>query len=444
MDATVPENADHNDDNLIVALEALAKGLYDDVPSGFTPAGNRIRDIALQLQKCGAVTLEQLVAMSVGLNEAVTGAAEITRHIREVDSRSQTIASAAEEMVASVGEISQSTNTAAEGAVNARSIAEQSLSSAGEAIDAMSGIAEAVLGAAGKVDGLAEASSQIGQIVEQIDAIAKQTNLLALNATIEAARAGEAGKGFAVVASEVKNLSRQTSQATTTIRERIDNLRAEMAEIVEAMRKGSDAVENGRNVIEGTGNDIRSMSDEVINVSTSMEEIASIIGEQTTATREMAEGISSIAAMTTETVTQIDVIIDSLADVDEILVTSMDDRLGQQIPDMTIQRAKSDHVIWKKKLAEMVIGRARLNPDELADHHSCRLGKWYDNIDDPAIKNHPSFKAMTKPHEAVHKHGIEAARLYQNGDIDGALRSIAEVAEASKDVLKYLEDLTNR
>ncbi|HIF10607.1 MAG TPA: hypothetical protein EYQ81_12760 [Sneathiellales bacterium] len=57
------------------------------------------------------------------------------------------------------------------------------------------------------VQGLADASTKIGEVVNLINNIASQTNLLALNATIEVARAGEAGKGFAVVASEVKNLA---------------------------------------------------------------------------------------------------------------------------------------------------------------------------------------------------------------------------------------------
>ena len=67
-------------------------------------------------------------------------------------------------------------------------------------------------------------SDQIGEVVKAIAAVAEQTNLLALNATIEAARAGESGKGFAVVAGEVKNLAKETNDATEAVLTRVDQI----------------------------------------------------------------------------------------------------------------------------------------------------------------------------------------------------------------------------
>jgi methyl-accepting chemotaxis protein len=85
------------------------------------------------------------------------------------------------------------------------------------------------------INGLAEVTQKIGNVVKLIHNIAGQTNLLALNATIEAARAGDAGRGFAVVASEVKALAVQTAKATEDISSQILAVQNSTGKAVEAI-----------------------------------------------------------------------------------------------------------------------------------------------------------------------------------------------------------------
>ena len=97
----------------------------------------------------------------------------------------------------------------------------------------LSEVSEAVQGIDDDLELLAGEIDNVGQVAEQIEAIARQTNMLALNATIEAARAGESGRGFAVVAGEVKALSGQTSTATKEIGELLQTLNLQTQRLAE-------------------------------------------------------------------------------------------------------------------------------------------------------------------------------------------------------------------
>jgi transcriptional regulator with GAF, ATPase, and Fis domain len=94
----------------------------------------------------------------------------------------------------------------------------------------------------GEVDSLGQASAAIGDVIKIISSIADQTNLLALNATIEAARAGDVGKGFAVVASEVKDLARETAQATGQVAEQIAAIQANTASVASGIHATSEII----------------------------------------------------------------------------------------------------------------------------------------------------------------------------------------------------------
>ena len=114
----------------------------------------------------------------------------------QTTSNVQSVASAAEEMSASVKEISSQVQRTNQLANDSK---------------------EKTVAADEKAVVLGTAAHKVSEAVTLIASIAGQINLLALNATIESARAGEAGKGFAVVASEVKNLANQTNKSVEEV-----------------------------------------------------------------------------------------------------------------------------------------------------------------------------------------------------------------------------------
>lgn len=426
------------------SLDLLLAGKYLDVPQGISPLEQKLHALAQALHARAQGDLCRIVALSINASDAVTVTAGMMREVREVDSRTQAISAASEEMVASVQEISRNSDGVVADAEQARLAAQDAMAASQQAVITIGAITQAVDGASEKVERLVEASNQIGDIVQQIEAIAKQTNLLALNATIEAARAGEAGKGFAVVAGEVKNLANQTARATVDIRARIASLRQEMATIASSMEEGAQAVEQGRKVIEATGVSMNGVVERVELVTVKMQDVAAILTQQMDASAEISAGIAAIAHMSTENVANVERVLDVMDQGEAQIAAGISELATLQIEDFTIHVAKSDHVLWRKRLAAMLVGRTTLKADELADHHSCRLGKWYDTLTASDLVEHPAYRRLAEPHQEVHSAGIEAARAYAAGNLDGAIGCIERAARASVDVLACLDELAAR
>ena len=170
----------------------------------------------------------------------------------------QTVASAAEELAASIQEISGQVARSSQ-------IVGQAVTAGSETRDA--------------IEALTEQVGQIGSVADMIGEIAAKTNLLALNATIEAARAGDAGKGFAVVASEVKQLATQTARSTEEISRRINEVRSATGAAVSAVAR-----------IETTIGEISAIAGS----------IAAAVEEQGAATAEIARNVTETATAASE------------------------------------------------------------------------------------------------------------------------------------------------
>jgi len=429
---------------ILSAIALIEGGKYLSVPQGECEVTRKLFSLARRMHDNALVETKRIVDVSIEVNEAVCHIAEMIREATEVGNRAQTIAASTEELTTSVAEISQNSQATAEDAFAAQATAERGQSAADQAVASMEDISRAVESTSARVDSLNEASAQIGGIIDQIEAIAKQTNLLALNATIEAARAGEAGKGFAVVASEVKNLANQTAKATDVIRQRIQNLRTEMDAIVQSMQEGASAVQKGREVISAAGDGMREVSGQINSMTGRIRDISAILTQQAGSSQHIAESIQVIADMADRNAANITDSIRQLEKVDPVVAEAVADLAQREILNFTVVVAQSDHMIWRKKLSSMLVGMAKLNPNELADHHKCRLGKWYDAVQDVSLRDDSTFRHLEKPHQEVHSHGIEAARRFNNGDLTGAVDEAQLAAEASVGVLADLRQLAAR
>jgi len=133
------------------------------------------------------------------------------------------VATAMEEMVATIDEVSRNTQLTADAVIEAKQFSDEGQLVVEQAVKQINEVSDSVSGVYQLISNLNQQSKDIVSVIDVIKSVAEQTNLLALNAAIEAARAGEQGRGFAVVADEVRTLAQRTQESTVQIEQIIGN-----------------------------------------------------------------------------------------------------------------------------------------------------------------------------------------------------------------------------
>ncbi|TVU64989.1 methyl-accepting chemotaxis protein [Vibrio atlanticus] len=213
------------------------------------------------------------------------------------------IATATEELSATVNEVAAKTQQTATSAKMVDQQSQEGLSTVQHSYESIEILASEINGLAEKITHLHESSNNINSVIDVIKSVADQTNLLALNAAIEAARAGEQGRGFAVVADEVRTLAQRTQESTLEIEGFISSLQSDVQtafNVIENSKKmSSRAVEDSREV-EQTLQDISSAVSEIFSMT---EQIATATEEQAVVTQDIAQNVVAVEQKSTESTT---------------------------------------------------------------------------------------------------------------------------------------------
>jgi methyl-accepting chemotaxis protein len=235
-------------------------------------SSEELSSTATLLAKGSEEVADQSTAVAAAAEQMVANMDSMAASSEEMSANVKVVAEAIDQMKVSISEVARNADQAASVAHNAATLAEKSNK---------------------KIETLGNAADDIGKVIEVIQDIAEQTNLLALNATIEAARAGEAGKGFAVVATEVKELAKQTANATEDIRKRIEGIQSSTSQTVQAVNEIGNTIQ----LINDVSKTIASTVD-VQNVTT--KEIAENIAQTSLAVQDVARGIVESATVSRE------------------------------------------------------------------------------------------------------------------------------------------------
>ncbi|CAG7615855.1 hypothetical protein PAESOLCIP111_01834 [Paenibacillus solanacearum] len=420
---------------------------------------DRMMKTVLAVQKLAAFDQQLIVEvyMEDTFKSFLFGVSDMLNHMTQLDTTRQliremdkqmeethSVSAATEEMSASILEVANYAIKVSEGTDEAVLSAEQSkrvINKALSDIQQMGLVYDEVLG---QVKQLNQEIEHTRDVVKVIKEIADQINLLALNASIEAARAGEEGRGFSIVAAEVRKLAEHTKEQITQIATNMASLQKVSNQVTQGIQDTGKLVEESVSEAQFADTALQEIVSTIQKINGATTQIAAMAEEQTASVTDIAYRNSIIfnhstdaQAMARQTAKTV---FDLSRQMEGYRNTFFNINVKLNFKD-TIRAAKTDHLLWKWKIYNMLLGLETLSSEQVTSHQVCRLGKWYYGELPDRVKNQSAYKALEQPHHEVHHFAKIAVEKYESGDIAGAQEAFNQLQSASDRVIDLLVQL---
>nr|WP_079415187.1 methyl-accepting chemotaxis protein [Thiomonas intermedia] len=178
------------------------------------------------------------------------------------------------------------------------------------------------------------------------------------------------------------------------------------------------------------------VADEVRNLARRVQAATAEVESNTTAIGQQAQDIAVTSASSSKELE---------------LVQSVVVRMNNQVTNMQssatrmmLQSAQEDHKDFVNHiLAETAKDRQAKMPTEVSDHHSCRLGRWYDSQGQATFGGLSAFRALEAPHAQIHATAKQLLEAVHGGQRDQVARLSASLSDQESLIIDRLRALSD-